>query len=134
MLYGLRCKDKTTLAGSTCNICLLCFLWYIVLGAYDLESIEQYKRELKFMHPKIKFLTPKTFAEYYVMVSSSHMLIRLVLHSTLKSTEKIQIAQNKCIHIWLKLDKRHHISSKELWSINLLAVDERVQLHQYYVI
>ena len=38
----------------------------------------------------------------------------------------MQITQNKCIRFCLKLEKRHHISSKEIESINWLAVNKRV--------
>ena len=46
-----------------------------------------------------------------------------------KRKKKIQIAQNKCIQICRKLDKRHHISSKEFESINWLPFHKRV--HQW---
>ena len=38
----------------------------------------------------------------------------------------MQVAQNKCIWFCLKLDKRHHISSKEFESIKWLPVNKRV--------
>ena len=46
-----------------------------------------------------------------------------------KLKTKILITQNKCICFCLKLDKRHHIPSKEFESINWLPAYKRV--HQY---
>ena len=43
-----------------------------------------------------------------------------------KLKRKIQIAENKCISFCVKLDKRHHISTKEFESINWLPVYIRV--------
>ena len=42
-----------------------------------------------------------------------------------KLKKKVQIAQNKCIRICLKLYKIHHISRKEFESINWLLVNKR---------
>ena len=39
-----------------------------------------------------------------------------------KLKKEIQIAQIKCIHFYLNLDKRRHISSKEFESVNWLPV------------
>ena len=43
-----------------------------------------------------------------------------------KPKKKIQIAQKTCIRFCLKLDKRHHISSKEFEPINWLPIYKRV--------
>ena len=43
-----------------------------------------------------------------------------------KSKKKIQIMQNKCIRLCLKLDKMHHISEEEFRLINWLPTSKRV--------
>ena len=43
-----------------------------------------------------------------------------------KLKKKIQIVQNKCIRFCIKLEKRHHIPSKEFESINWLPVHKKV--------
>ena len=44
-----------------------------------------------------------------------------------KIRKKIQFTQNKCIHVCLKLNSRHHKGAKELKEINWLPTKERVE-------
>ena len=63
------------------------------------------------------------------MLLSSHILIMLALHGTLtsmKNWKRKYILHKISVGFCLKLDKRHHISSKEFESINWLPVYKRV--------
>ena len=45
---------------------------------------------------------------------------------TEKTKKKIQIMQNKCIRLYLRLDKMHHMSEEVFRSINWLPTSKRV--------
>ena len=45
----------------------------------------------------------------------------------IKLTKALEILQDKCIHICLKLDKMHHISEEDCKTTNWLPTDQRVQ-------
>ena len=51
-------------------------------------------------------------------------------HRKKKTKKKIQIKQNKCLRLCLRLDKMYHITLKEFTSINWLPYKERV--HQFF--
>ena len=88
--------------------------------------------KLKFIYRKNKFLTPtlrRILCNAIIQPNFDYNCSTWYPDLNKKLKKKIQIVQNKCIQFCLKMDKRHHISSKEFESINWLLVYKRV--HQY---
>ena len=85
--------------------------------------------KLKFIYRKNKFLTPtlcRMLCNAIIQPHFDYACSAWYPNLNEKLKKKIQITQNKCIRFCLKLEKRHHISSKEFESINWLAVNKRV--------
>ena len=94
-----------------------------------LKAYNKINGKLKCLYRKNKFLTPTLRRMVFNVIIQPHFDYACSawppkLNEKLK--KKIQIAENKCIGFCLKLDKRHHISSKAFESINWLPVNERV--------
>ena len=94
-----------------------------------LKALNKINGKLKFLYRKNKFLTPTLRRMLCNAIIQPHFDYACSawypnLNENLK--KKIQIAQNKCIQFCLKLDKRHHASSKQFESINWLPVNKRV--------
>ena len=94
-----------------------------------LKALNKINGKLKFLYRKNKFLTPTLCRMLCNAIIQPHFDYACSawypnLNENLK--KKIQIAQNKCIQFCLKLDKRHHVSSKQFESINWLPVNKRV--------
>ena len=84
---------------------------------------------LKFLYRKNKLLTPtlrRMLCNAIIQPHFDYDSSPWHLNLNEKPKKKIQIAKNKCIWFCLKLDKRHHISSKEFEAINWLPVNKRV--------
>ena len=95
-----------------------------------LKALNKINGKPKFIYRKNKFLTPTLSRMLCNAIIQPHFDYACSawypnLHEKLK--KKIQPTQNKCIRFCLKLDKRHHISSKECESINWLPVNKRIQ-------
>ena len=96
-----------------------------------LKASNKINGKLKFLYRKNKFLTPTLCRMLCNAIIQPHFHYACSawypnLNEKLK--RKMQIAQNKCIQFCWKLEKRHHISSKEFESINWLPVNKRVHL------
>ena len=94
-----------------------------------LKALNKINGKLKLFDRKNKCLTPTPRRMLCYAIIQSHFDYACSawypnLNEELK--KKIQIAQNKCIGFFLKLDKKHHISSKEFESINWLPVYKMV--------
>ena len=81
-----------------------------------LKALNKINEKLKFLYRQNKFLTPTLYRMLCNAIIQPHFDYACSawypnLNEKLK--KKIQIAQNNCIWFCLKLDKRHHISSKE---------------------
>ena len=97
--------------------------------AMALKALNKINGKLNFLYCKNKFLTPTLRRMLCSAIVQPHIDYACsVWYPNLseKQKRKIQIAQNKCIQFCLKLDKRHHISSKDFESINWLPVYKRV--------
>ena len=86
-----------------------------------LKALNKINGKLKLFDRKNKCLTPTPRRMLCNAIIQSHFDYACSawypnFNEELK--KKIQIAQNKCIGFFLKLDKKHHISSKEFESIN----------------
>ena len=95
-----------------------------------LQALNKIKGKLKSLYRKNKFLTLTLCRLLYNAIIHPYFDYACSawypnLNEKLKK-KKIQIAQNKCIRLCLKLDKRHHISSKEFELINWLPAIKRV--------
>ena len=87
--------------------------------------------KLKFLYCKNKFLTPtlcRMLCNAIIQPHFDYACSTWYFNLNERLKKKIQIAQNMCIWICLKLNKRNHISSKEFDSINWLSVHKR--MHQ----
>ena len=94
-----------------------------------LKALNKINGKLKFLYRKNKFLTPtlrRMLCNAIIQPHFDYACSAWYPNLNEKLKKKIQIAQNKCIRFCLKLDKRHHISSKEFESINWLPVNKRV--------
>ena len=95
----------------------------------NLWPLNKINGKLKFLYRKNKFLTPtlrRMLCNAIIQPHFDYACSAWYPNLNEKLKKKIQIAQNKCIWFCLKLDKRHHISSKEFESINWLPVNKRV--------
>ena len=94
------------------------------------KALNKINRKPKFVYHKNKFLISTLFRMLCNALIKPHFACSVwYLNLSEKLKTKIWIAQNKCIHLCLKLDKRHHISNKLFESINWLFVYKRV--HQF---
>ena len=94
-----------------------------------LKALNKINGKLKFLYRKNKFLTAtlcRMLCNAIIQLHFDYACSAWYPNLNEKLKKKIQIAQNKCIRFCLKLDKRHHISSKEFESINWLPVNKRV--------
>ena len=94
-----------------------------------LKASNNINGKLKFLYRKNKFLTPtlrRMLCNAITQPQFDYACSAWYPNLNKKLKKKIQIAQNKCIRFCLNLGKRHHISSKEFESINLLPVYKRV--------
>ena len=94
-----------------------------------LKALNKKNGQLKFFYRKNKFLTPtlrRMLCNVIIQPHFDYACSTWYPNLNEKLKKKIQIAQNKCVRFFLKLDKRHHISSNEFESINWLPVHKRV--------
>ena len=94
-----------------------------------LKALNKINGKLKFLYRKNKFLTTTIRRMLYNAIIQPHLDYACSAwypNLSEKLKKKLQIAQNKRVRFCLKLDKRHHISSKEFESINWLPVHKRV--------
>ena len=94
-----------------------------------LKALNKIYGKLKFLYHKNKSLTPtlcRMLCNAIIQPNFDYARSEWYLKLNEKLKKKIQIAQNKCIRFCLKLDKTHHISSKEFESINRLSVHKSV--------
>ena len=83
-----------------------------------LKALNKLNQKLKFIYRKNKFQTPTArtmLCNALIQPHFDYACSACYFHEKLneKLKKKIQITQNKCIRFFLKVDKRHHIFSKE---------------------
>ena len=86
-----------------------------------LKASNKINEKLKSLYRKNKFVTPELSRMLCISIIQPHFdYVCSAWYPNLNEKLKmeIQIAQNKCTWFYLKLDKRHHISSNEFESIN----------------
>ena len=94
-----------------------------------LKALNKINGKLKFLYSKNKFLTPtlcRMLCNAIIQPHFDYACSAWYPNRNEKLKKKIQTTQNKCIRFCLKLDKRHHISSKEFESVNWLPVNKRI--------
>ena len=96
-----------------------------------LKALNKINGKLKFLYRKNKSLTPtlnRVLCSAVIQLHCDYAYSAWYPNLKEKLNKKIQIVQSKCIQFCFKLDKKHHISSKEFESINWLFVYKR--MHQ----
>ena len=94
-----------------------------------LKALNKINGKLKFLYRKNKLLPPtlhRMLCNAIIQPYFDYICSAWYPNLNERLKKKIQVAQNKSIWFCLKLDKRHHIYSKEFESIKWLPVNKRV--------
>ena len=111
---------------------LVCMLDKTMSGETMVLSVmNKINNKLKFLYPKIRFLTPtlrRLLCNALIQPHLNYACSAWYTNLTEKLKNRIQTSQNKCIRFCLRLDKMTHISHKEFETLNWLPVTERFNL------
>ena len=111
---------------------LVCMLDKTMSGETMVLSVmNKINNKLKFIYPKIRFLTPtlrRLLCNALIQPHLNYACSAWYPNLTEKLKNRIQTSQNKCIRFCLRLDKMTHISHKEFETLNWLPVTERFNL------
>ena len=94
-----------------------------------LKVINKRNGKLKFLSRKNGFLSPelrRTLCNVLIQPRFDYACPAWYPNFTEKTKTKIQIMQNKCERLCLRLDKMHHISEEDFRLINWLPTSKRV--------
>ena len=94
-----------------------------------LKVINKINGQLKFLYKKNRFQSPelrRMLSNAFIQPHFGYACPVWYSNLTEKMKKKIQITQNKCTKLCLRLDKMHHISEEDFRLINQLPTSKRV--------